>query len=174
MLDKSREQPHSPITATPACHSVLLPLSALLSRKQSGFSSAAEPLRHGQISELTRLTGTKSLVCQNDASAVSESYAQFRLSTREEARAGFQDKLFSCCKFPHLSKHLPWTQQSPVPPQHEGLEGRSWLHCQAMAEGAGTFLEVQSSHLPCLEDIRSQLLQASNQLSFAPTSLSCI
>lgn len=37
---------------------------------------------------------------------------------REEAKAGFQDKLFSCSKFPHISKHLPWTQHSPAPLQH--------------------------------------------------------
>lgn len=153
MLDKSREQPHSPITAPPS-PSPCSPASACSAfRKQSGFSSAAEPLRHGQISELTRLTGTKPLGCQDDAAAVSESDAQFRLSTREgkKLKQVSRRSLFRALSsriypsiFHGLSTvlHLCSTHR---------LEGRSWLHCQAMAKEAETLLEVQSSHLPCLK-----------------------
>lgn len=150
---KAENNHTAPSQPPPAHRPALLPLPALLSRKQSGFSSAAEPLRHGQISEFTRLTGTKPLGCQDDAAAVSESDAQFRLSTREGkklkqvSRRGLFHALSSRIYpsiFHGLSTvlHLCSTHR---------LEGRSWLHCQAMAKEAETLLEVQSSHLPCLK-----------------------
>lgn len=134
-----------------ACHPALLPLPALLSRKQSGFSSAAEPLTHGQFSELTRLTGTKPLGCQDDASAVSKNGAQFRLSTRE----GKKLEQFSRTSLSHaVSSHIypsifPGLSTVLYLHSTHRLEGRSWLHCQAMAEGdkAATYLAWKTSGL---------------------------
>lgn len=166
MLEESRE-PRSPITAPPACHPALLPLPALLSRKWSGFSSAAEPLRCGQLSDLTRPTGTKPLGSQDDASAVSKSGAQFRPSTGvkklEQVSRTSLSRVVSSHIYPSIFYGL-----STVLCLHSThrLEGRGWLCCQAMAEGAEALLEGQSSHLPCLEDIRSQLLQDPNHLMF--------
>lgn len=171
------ENNHTAPSQPPSAHRpALLPLPALLSRKRSRFSSAAEPLIHGQFSELTRITGTKPLGCQDDAAAVSQSDARFRLSTREGKKL---KQVSRTSLFHALSSHIypsifhGLSTVLPLCSTHR-LEGRSWLRCQTMAKGAETLLEVQSSHLPCLEDIRSQLLQASNHLSFAPTSLSCI
>lgn len=159
---------HSPL----AHHPVLLLLSALLSRKRSGFFSTAAPLRHGQISELTRLTGTKPLACQDDASAISESRAQFRLSTREGKKLEQVSRTSLChavSSHMYLSIFRGLSTVLHLCSPHR-LEGRRWLRCQAMAEEAETHLEGQSSHLPGLGDIRSQLLQASNHLMFVASA----
>lgn len=158
-LDKSREQPGSPITpphqpVTFTLHSCL----CLLCCPENGVASPLQQNhRHGQISELTRLTGTKPLGCQDDASAVSKSGAQFRLLTGE----GKKLEQVSRTSLSHaVSSHIyPSIFHGLSTVLHlsstHRLEGRGWLCSQAMAEGAETLPEGQSSHLPCLEDIRS-------------------
>lgn len=154
-LNKSKEQPGSPITLPHQPVTLHSCLCLLCCPENRVASPLQQHHRHVQSSELTRLTGTKPLGCQDDASAVSKSGAQFRLPQGKKLEQVSRTSLSHAVSshiYPSLFHGLSTVLH--LSSTHR-LEGKGWLCSQAVAEGAETLLEGQSSHLPRLEDIRS-------------------